>query len=213
MSHETGMTAWEDIGGGRQVATVARSTPPSISLRVANLTDLVPVTNEEFVTEVSPCLALVSGVGMTRDDQRAWFAAAFKALEGVPIALLRRGAAKAMRVADHPSKIVPAIIAEIDEDWRWRRRMQESSPQPERLPAPGDSQCTPAEAREIIERFGLGRKFGAAPHPARPVPVTNPMGTPGRAPTREDYIRLGVDPAVLDRLEAERVAARQDVAA
>lgn len=88
---------------------------------MANLTDLVPVSRAEFAAELTPCLALVSGVGMSQSDQRVWLNAAYKALDGIPIALLKRGCAAAMRTADHPSKIVPAILAEVRETWAWRR--------------------------------------------------------------------------------------------
>lgn len=89
---------------------------------MADITDLVPVDRSEFASELVPCLALTSGVGMSAIDQKTWLNAAFKALDGIPIGLLKRGAAFAMKVADHPSKIVPAIIAEVQSDWDWRRR-------------------------------------------------------------------------------------------
>jgi hypothetical protein len=58
---------------------------------------------------------------MSQPDQDAWFEAAFIALAGIPIGLLRRGVKVAMLKADHPSKIIPAISAEIDDSWKWRR--------------------------------------------------------------------------------------------
>lgn len=101
---------------------------------MANLTDLVPVSRSEFAAELAPCLSLTAPAGMTGEAQQAWYAAAYRALDGIPIALLKRGAAAAMLKADHPAKIVPAIIKEIDADWAWRRKMAVPYvPQPEAL--------------------------------------------------------------------------------
>lgn len=46
---------------------------------------------------------------------------AWATLKGVPGDLLERGCAAARRSADHPSKVVPAIFAEIDAAWRARK--------------------------------------------------------------------------------------------
>jgi len=127
MSDTRELTAWEEIGGA---ARRELSPPVAASLPVAarrnDTRDLVPVSREEFFVEVAPCLTLAAGVGMSQEDQDAWLEAAYQALEGIPIALLERGAAAAMKTADHPSKIVPAITAAIDEDWRWRREHRQS---------------------------------------------------------------------------------------
>lgn len=91
--------------------------------------DLTPVDRGEFFEAVAPCLTLAAGVGMSQADQDAWLEAAFQALEGIPIALLHRGARAAMHKAEHPSKIIPAITAEIGDAWRWRRENPASAPQ------------------------------------------------------------------------------------
>lgn len=106
----------------RGLATVAPGTLPSVSLRLADITDLTPVSSVEFITEITPCLMLVAPVGMDEDAQAAWFEIAYMALEGIPIALLRRGCKAALRNADHPSKIVREIIKAIGEDWDWRKK-------------------------------------------------------------------------------------------
>ena len=99
-----------------QVAT--RSSFSSLTLALHNLT---PATSQEFAKEVMPALVLVVPVGMSAEDRRAWLHAAHKVLEGVPLDLLQRGTLAAMRAADHPSKIVAAIMKEIEVDWQWRR--------------------------------------------------------------------------------------------
>lgn len=102
--------------------TVAPSTRREISSRRANLNDLEPVDRHEFASVITPALALVAPVGMTGDEQRTWLRAAYLALDGIPIALLERGAKAAMTTATHHSQIVPAILKEIREQWDWRRK-------------------------------------------------------------------------------------------
>lgn len=128
-----------------------------------------------------------------------WVDAAYGALRHLPIDLIERGAEAAKRIADHPSKIVPAIIDATLSDLAWRRRMSDGRPAQEALPAPG-GRCTGKEAAEIIQRFGLDR--GAA-DPSRPAEIRGGSDRPGRKPTREDYLRMGVTPDVLDRIEVE----------
>lgn len=113
---------------------------------MANPTDLIPVTRVEFAAEMAPCLELVAPTGMDEDRKRSWLNAAYKALDGIPIALLKRGAAAAMAKADHPAKIVPVIMREVQEDWDWRRRyvqpvVRHTAPEPRRF--------SRSDAREI----------------------------------------------------------------
>ncbi len=166
-----------------------------------SLTDLIPVSRQEFAAELVPCLSLTSGVGMKDADQRVWLNAAYKALDGIPIKLLKRGAAAAMLRADHPSKIVPTIMSEIGEDWEWRKRAVRPVTiiqGAEALPAPGGETCTPAEIDAICKQFSVGRyakERAASPHAPASVGATVDPERPCRKPTREDYIRLfGVDP-------------------
>ena len=97
------------------------------------------------------------------------------------------GGGKARETCDHPSRIVPAILAETEEQMRWRResaREAERIPETHRLPEP--EPCSPEAAREIAQEFGIP-ELGTKPAPRGPL----------RTPTREDYIAMGVDPAVL----------------
>lgn len=132
-------------------------------------------------------------------EQRTWLEAAYKALAGIPIALLQRGATAAMRKADHPSKIIPAIIAEVGETWERRRQ---SHPQPA-LPAPVETRdaVSPEETQAILRRVWptMGQHARASTYePHRPVPVQGGSDLPGRKPTRADYLRMGVTPETLD---------------
>lgn len=162
--------------------------------------DLVPVSREEFVPVLLPCLQLVAPAGMGVEEQDLWFEAAFKALEGIPIKLLKRGAQAALMRADHPSKIVATITKEIGEDWAWRRKASDPNWLRIEAPAPDAKQdlCSPDDARAILKRFGLDK-----PDDDR---VDGPMNLdparPCRKPTREDYIRMGVSPDALEGIAA-----------
>jgi hypothetical protein len=113
-----------------------QSTQLSISSRMGDVTDLHPVSREEFAAEMSACLALVAPVGMDQAAKRLWLTAAYRALDGIPIALLKKGATAAMKTADHPAKVVPAIMREIESDWNWRKRQLENTISHKMLQAP-----------------------------------------------------------------------------
>lgn len=105
-------TAWEEIN------------PPMVSAKQPGLpatySDLTSATSEEFAAELTACLALVVPVGMTEEGRREWLSVAWKTLGHLPPDLLSRGAEVARKKCDHPSKIVPTIIAETEESMQWR---------------------------------------------------------------------------------------------
>lgn len=211
-------SVWQETTGAvaRQAEWGRPSTRPTVSSHaaaLANITNLTPADDCEFVSILTPCLQLVAPVGMTLDAQDTWFEAARLALAEMPADLLRRGAKAAMSEADHPAKIVPAIMRAVGDDLAWRRRNQRASAERDAgamdaLPAPGQESVTAAEVDAICKRFGVGRYSAAtgAADPSRPAVVATHAdpNRPCRAPTREDYIRLGVDPAVLDEIESKR---------
>lgn len=138
MNHETELTAWQETGAVvRQPASVQPLTPQHASSRAVDsrrLTDLTPADEAEFITTLTPCLQLVAPVGMSPDAQDMWFEAARMALADVPADLLKRGAVEAMQTADHPSKIVPAIMKVVREPMAWRQQAQRyRRPEPEPL--------------------------------------------------------------------------------
>lgn len=108
------MDAWEDINP--PMASAPRSPP--LSTFSATLT---PATKDEFREELTKCLALVVPAGMDEAARRDWLAVAWETLRGLPGDLLRIGGAKARLVADHPSKIVPAIMDEVSGILRQRQ--------------------------------------------------------------------------------------------
>lgn len=58
---------------------------------------------------------------MSADERRTWLSVAREALHGIPEDLLREGCRVAKQTADHPSKIVPAIMATIGPAWQARK--------------------------------------------------------------------------------------------
>lgn len=122
---------------------------------------LDPPTAPEFAAEMGSCLALVSGVGMSRDDRNEWIQAAAIALQGIPADLLRAGCAEARLKADHPSKIVPTIERAVR--YQWDRRREDKGhvmkllypPVAKTQPTPKEDLCTAEQAAEIIKQAGI----------------------------------------------------------
>lgn len=135
---------WDDINP--PVTALARtSAPPSASLE--------PAPREDFARELTKCLSLVAPVGMDENARAEWLAAAWETVQHLPADLLAIGAAHARAVADHPAKIVPAILAETSEILALRRR----NAMPERRDTPRLEKriCTPQQATDILRDLGL----------------------------------------------------------
>lgn len=124
-------------------------------------------TAEQFSAQVMPCLMLCGGSGMHAHDRTEWIKAAAITLAGIPYDLLARGCDVARKYADHPSKIVPTIMREIETPWKNRKiergelfnRMRPPQKAPWELaredtfdPA---NRCKPEEAAAILKEHGL----------------------------------------------------------
>lgn len=149
MESETGrdLTAWQEIGG---IAPVS-STQRSLQCRISDITDTDPCSPAEIIGELTPLLALVAPTGMDTQARRVWFNAAVRALEGIPILLLRRGVEAATAKADHPSKIVPTILATVKDDWAWRREYR--APKPVQVWEPDNKRIPDSERQEVAAMF------------------------------------------------------------
>lgn len=162
--------------------------------------NLSPVDPEDLMDIVAPALALVGGVGMNADGRAEWMMAAGSALRHLPEDLLRRGVKAAQRFADHPSKIVPAIIAEAQPEYDRRVTHRQTTAEHNALfaalPAPGKARPTKAEVDQIMSEYGIPSSYGRAER--------RYLGPP-RNPTTEDYIALGLEPQQA-RIGAEMVA-------
>lgn len=160
---------------------------------------LCPAPRDLVAKALRSALALCVPTGFTEGDRKAWLASAMMTLKDIPEDLLRRGVEEARKVADHPAKIVPAIVAEIKTEWARRRQNRgkvlwftELAKAPPGDPG-GEDACSPEQAKAIMEEFGLRQETRAD--------LRRHLGPPKR-PTRQDYIELGADPAVLDALPA-----------
>lgn len=112
-------------------------------------------SNDVFRNELTACLALVAPVGMTEEARRDWLAVAWGTLKHLPADVLESGCRVARETCDHPSKIVPAIIASTKDQMRLHREAREWSEPQQALPRP--DYVTPEQAAEILKEFGLKR--------------------------------------------------------
>lgn len=180
---------------------------------------LQPATSDQFAAELTSCLALVVPVGMSEEARREWLAVAWATLKHLPPDLLSVACQEARKSCDHPSKIVPAITAYAEPRLRDRKWMEREFPSTPALPAPSkkspyDRRGEPMSA-EDTEALNLYLKSAGScfrykesgerykVREQEPIEVGLP---PRRNPTRQDYIDMGVDPAVLDKIEAEKAA-------
>lgn len=136
-----------------------------------------------LVKLLAPVLALVGAAGMNAADREEWMTAAAMMLEHLPEDLVRIGLKAATRKADHPSKVIPIALAEVEDLQRTRMRIVDN-PRPlaaDALPAPGQHRPTPAEAAAIMAEFGIA---SSNPKPPEPRELHNP--------TAADYVALGL---------------------
>lgn len=134
-----------------------------------SLDRLQPADSETFRNELTACLALVVPVGMTEESRREWLAVAWATLSHLPADVLAYGCKKARQTCEHPSKIVPTIIAETDEMMRWRRdsvRPAHNAPllePPKRhvLDRRGEpmNEADTAELNQILENLKAGVRY------------------------------------------------------
>lgn len=150
-------TAWEEINP--TTALVRRPEP----LNVPSASRLEPASKVQFRNELTACLALVAPVGMDEQARTEWLSVAWETLKHLPADLLAIGCRKAREIADHPSKIVPAIIAETNESMAKRRdtarTIWQTIPATHRIEEP--DRCTPEQAKAILKEFGLASRFGS----------------------------------------------------
>jgi hypothetical protein len=80
--------------------------------------------SDVFRNELTACLTLVAPAGMTEEARRDWLAVAWGTLKHLPPDILAIGCKKARETCDHPSKIVPTILAETKEGCRPGARLR-----------------------------------------------------------------------------------------
>jgi hypothetical protein len=146
MNDSSELTPWEDIN------------PPMASAQRHG--QLSKSSDDEartvFRNELTACLTLVAPVGMDEETRRDWFAVAWQTLKDIPPDLLVVGAKAARLKCDHPSKIVPTIMAEIEDSLKFRRTISRNE-EPLQIAGPKPQYCTAEEAAEILAQYGLKR--------------------------------------------------------
>jgi len=136
--------------GLQPIESVNALPPMSVGLRPAHTDDLL--------SQLSQALALVGSAGMSADDREEWLAAACIKLADVPADLLAEGIDYASSVADHPAKIIPAIMAEVTESWERRKRLARPiTPSHLSIEPPREEfeYCSPEAAAAIRKEFGI----------------------------------------------------------
>lgn len=136
------LTPWEEINP--PMALAARQGPLCVSLE--------PASDTVFRNELAACLSLVAPVGMTEEAKADWLLVAWETLKHLPADMLHKGCVAARSTCDHPSKIVPAIIAET-RDWFEARSHRFD-------PAPVNVGLLPSPPKHIADRDR--RNFTAA---------------------------------------------------
>lgn len=160
---------------------------------------LAPASKTEFAEVLVPRLTQCAPTGMNDDARTEWLNAAWIDLHELPLDLLKLGC-NAARFADHPAKIVPAILREVEPIWRQRRGYRSDietamgKMKPDE-PLDADRRCTPEEAAQIRKAEGIRYDDDGLEKGPDYIPVEKRM-----APTREDYISWGVDPATLETM-------------
>lgn len=155
-------SAWAEINP--PMASARPAGPPC-----ASSDRLRPATSDQFRDELEACLALVVPVGMDEAARAEWLAVAWATLKHLPADLLASGCQHARLNADHPSKIVPLIVADTQEAYERRQRIdREYAPA---LPAPRPprpvmdrrgqpmSQEDTAELNRILEGLGATARY------------------------------------------------------
>jgi hypothetical protein len=173
-----------DVEQARSLLTpaVAELLPAALGEARARL---APALGADFKRTVAPTLTLVAGVGMSREDQRAWLATAAETLSGIPADLLEIGCNAARRTADHPAKIMPAIFATVQPLWDARKRtlaqVNALVALANSMPAEAETYISPEEASAIIAEHGLR---------ASPVPSVVRHSGPPRDPTTAEIAEV-----------------------
>jgi hypothetical protein len=157
------LTPWEEINPPTALAPQqGQPSPYSVS----------PASPDLFRNELTACLALVAPAGMAEEARRDWLTVAWGTLGHLPADLLIEGCAHARKVADHPAKVVPAIISVTEDRLVRRREYRQSDGEHKSLPAPtkrhlldrrGEamSQEDTDELNRILEQLGAAARYRA----------------------------------------------------
>lgn len=171
---------------------------------------LEPTTQGDIIQALTAVYSLVVPVGATQADRNVWNVAAADALKGIPRDLLDAGIKAARKVVDHPSKIIPAIMKEVEGLWRRRRddyrhaRWLLDLKNGNLLAAPkagetvsNEGYCTPEQVAAIKAEYGLS---SSAEDRATVRANLGPPRKPTPAEIQEIASAMGVAPATGENL-------------
>jgi len=113
---------------------------------------LKPCGEKTGTAELTSCLALTAPSGMTATERANWLKVARHTLKGMPQDLLQAGCQHARETADHPAKVVPAIVRYAGPLWqeRMNRLREERSLAAPRLEPPDRPAIPHEETQRII---------------------------------------------------------------
>ncbi len=120
-----------------------------------------PATLKQGKSELGACLTLVSPSGLSADDRKEWLAVAMQTLSGIPSDLLADGCAVARRKCRFPSEIVPTILEEVEQRWKWRKEDAQRRDPAHRIdllasPKNEPDLVDPAEVRKLLDSLNPG---------------------------------------------------------
>lgn len=173
------------------VPAIADCLPGALAEVMARLAPAPPAQVNLKLTEL---LTLSAPAGFNDDDRTEWLAAAANATKGIPSDLLDMAFKAAREKADHPAKIIPAMMASFKGPWSARRsalgrvrRLVDAAQAPQAQDDGAGDRLAPSEvedANRLMRRFGLatryradGSQFQLQPGEADPTaPATDPAG-------------------------------------
>ena len=187
--------AWYHMSLGNEgkarelVADVAEHLPAALAECQARL---VPVDASDVGGRLGKILTLCAGAGLDGDDRAEWLAAAGEALKGIPADLLDVAIRHARPRADHPSKIIPLMMAAVMPAWDARRKARARAARlvemTQAAPPPSASAADAIDPSEVDEANALMRKFKLATrYRADGSPYQLAAGAPDPAVKEEDH--------------------------
>lgn len=164
--------AWYTLANGSEtrarelISTLAEHLPEALTECRARL---APAPLAEVNAKLSSLLTLCAGSGFSEDDRAEWLIAATDATKGIPSDILDVAFKVARGKADHPSKIIPAMMASFQGPWAARRaalgrvrKMMEMASPAAAQEADDRNRIDPsdvAEANRINRKFGLTLRY------------------------------------------------------
>lgn len=115
-------------------------------------------TETAMVAMLSASLVLVKPASMTPKEAKDWIMVAYDSLCHLPLPIFEQGVRSARLICDHPSKIVPAVVAQTRDALAWHNS-RKNGPLlrlvPPTRPAISDDLPHPDTLMPSLKRMGL----------------------------------------------------------